>query len=161
MIRACVMDFEGIWDVHLPLVEFSYNNNYHSSVRCVPFEALYRRKCRSPNYGQKKKGKLAPRFVGPFEITERIGPVAYRLRLPKELNGVHDTFHVSNLKKCLADQSLHVPLGKIQIYAKLNFVEDPVEIIEREFKKLKQSRSSRFDEIQNEGLNLLWNVRIK
>ncbi|GJZ83803.1 putative reverse transcriptase domain-containing protein [Tanacetum coccineum] len=108
-----------------------------------------------------KKGKLAPWFIGPIEIIERIGPVAYRLRLPEELNGVHDMFHVSNLKKCLADQSLHVPLGKIQIYAKLNFVEDPVEIIEREFKKPKQSRSSRFDEIQNEGLNLLWNVRIK
>ncbi|GKE09168.1 hypothetical protein Tco_1412719, partial [Tanacetum coccineum] len=53
-----------------------------------------------------KKGKLAPRFVGPFEITERIGPVAYRLRLPEELNGIHDTFHVSNLKKCLADPTL-------------------------------------------------------
>ncbi|GJS57802.1 putative reverse transcriptase domain-containing protein [Tanacetum coccineum] len=53
-----------------------------------------------------KKGKLAPRFVGPFEITERIGPVAYRLRLHEELNGVHDTFHMSNLKKCLADPTL-------------------------------------------------------
>ncbi|GJV29758.1 hypothetical protein Tco_1386206 [Tanacetum coccineum] len=87
-----------------------------------------------------KKGKLAPRFVGPFEITERIGPVAYRLRLPEELNGVHDTFHVSNLKKCLADPTLHVPLDEIQVDAKLNFVEEPVETLEREFKKLKRSR---------------------
>ncbi|GJR14209.1 putative reverse transcriptase domain-containing protein [Tanacetum coccineum] len=86
------------------------------------------------------KGNLAPRFVGPFEITKRIGPVAYRLRLPEELNDVHDTFHVSNLKKCLADQTLHVPLKEIQIDAKLNFVEEPVEILEREFKKLKRSR---------------------
>ncbi|GKC77677.1 hypothetical protein Tco_1128451, partial [Tanacetum coccineum] len=60
-----------------------------------------------------KKGKLAPRFVGPFEITERIDPVAYRLRLPKELNGVHDTFHVSNLKKCLANPSLQIPLEEM------------------------------------------------
>ncbi|GJZ08593.1 hypothetical protein Tco_0542876 [Tanacetum coccineum] len=87
-----------------------------------------------------KKGKLGPRFVGPFEITERIGPVAYRLRLPEELNGVHDTFHVSNFKKYLADPTLHVPLEEIQVNAKLNFVEEPMEILEREFKKLKWSR---------------------
>ncbi|GJW34807.1 putative reverse transcriptase domain-containing protein [Tanacetum coccineum] len=62
-----------------------------------------------------KKGKLAPRFVGPFEITERIGLVAYRFRLPEELNGVHDTFHVSNLKKCLDDLTLQVPLDEIQV----------------------------------------------
>ncbi|GJT44264.1 hypothetical protein Tco_0952979, partial [Tanacetum coccineum] len=87
-----------------------------------------------------KKDKLAPRFVGPFEITKRIGLVAYRLSLPEELNGVHDTFHVSNLKKCLVDQILHVPLEKIQVDAKLNFVEERVEILEREFNKLKRSR---------------------
>ncbi|GJT19514.1 putative reverse transcriptase domain-containing protein [Tanacetum coccineum] len=77
-----------------------------------------------------KKGKLAPRFVGRFEITERIGPVACQLRLPQELNYVHDTFHVSNLKKCLANPDLHVPLEEIQVDAKLNFVEEPVEILE-------------------------------
>ncbi|GJY51222.1 putative nucleotidyltransferase, ribonuclease H [Tanacetum coccineum] len=87
-----------------------------------------------------KKGKLAPRFVGPFEITERIDLVACRLRLPEELNGVHDTFHVSNLKKCLVDPTLQVPLDEIQVDAKLNFVEELVEILEREFKKLKWSR---------------------
>ncbi|GJY99899.1 putative reverse transcriptase domain-containing protein [Tanacetum coccineum] len=87
-----------------------------------------------------KKGKLAPRFVGPFEIVEKVGPVAYRLDLPEELNGVHDTFHVSNLKKCLADPTLQVPLDEIRVDAKLNFVEGPVEILEREFKKLKHSR---------------------
>ncbi|GJU30962.1 putative reverse transcriptase domain-containing protein [Tanacetum coccineum] len=190
MLRACVLYFGGSWDVHLPLVEFSYNNSYHSSVRCVPFEALYSRKCRSlimwaeagegqligPELVQEttekisqikgrlktahadkrrkplefsvgdyvllkvspwkgvvrfgKKGKLAPRFIGPFEITERIGLVAYRLRLPEELNGVHDTFHVSNLKKCLADPILQVPLDEIMVDAKLNFVEEPMEILE-------------------------------
>nr|GEW36595.1 retrovirus-related Pol polyprotein from transposon TNT 1-94 [Tanacetum cinerariifolium] len=167
MLRACVFDFGGSWDVHLPLVEFSYNNSYHSSVRCAPFEALYGRKCSSsimwaevgegrligPELVQETTKKisqikdglklhviLAPKFVGPFEITERIGPVAYRLRLPEEWNGVHDTFHVLNLKKYLADPTLQVPLDEIQVDAKLNFVEVPVEILEREFKKLKHSR---------------------
>ncbi|GJR91983.1 hypothetical protein Tco_0215994 [Tanacetum coccineum] len=87
-----------------------------------------------------KKGKLAPRYVGPFEILERIGPVAYRLRLPEELSGVHDTFHVSNLKKCLADASLHVPLDEIKVDKTLRFVEEPVEIMDREVKSLKRSR---------------------
>nr|GEX27203.1 hypothetical protein [Tanacetum cinerariifolium] len=87
-----------------------------------------------------KKGKLTPRFVRPFEIVKKVGPVAYRLRLPEELKGVHDTFHMSNLKKCLPDPTLQVPLDEIQVDAKLNFVEEPVEILEREFKKLKHSR---------------------
>ncbi|GKE48001.1 hypothetical protein Tco_1479259 [Tanacetum coccineum] len=89
-----------------------------------------------------KKGKLAPRFVGPFEIVEKVGPVAYRLDLPEELNDVHDTFHASNLKKCLAGPTLKVPLDEIRVDAKLNFMEELVEILEREFKKLKRSRIS-------------------
>ncbi|GJU10155.1 hypothetical protein Tco_1132551 [Tanacetum coccineum] len=89
-----------------------------------------------------KKGKLAPRFIGPFEIIEKVGHVAYRLELPKELNGVHDTFHVSNLKKCLADYTGMCLLDEIRVYAKLNFMEEPVEILEREFKKLERSRIS-------------------
>ncbi|GJV79352.1 putative reverse transcriptase domain-containing protein [Tanacetum coccineum] len=87
-----------------------------------------------------KKGKLAPRYVGPFEILERVGPVAYRLRLPKELSSVHDTFHVSNLKKCLADANLHVPLDEIKVDKTLRFVEEPVEIMDREVKSLKRSK---------------------
>ncbi|GKF98004.1 hypothetical protein Tco_0293825 [Tanacetum coccineum] len=78
----------------------------------------------------RKKGKLAPRYVGPFEILERIGLVAYRLRLPEELSSVHDTFHVSNLKKCLADANLHVPLNEIKNDKILCFVEEPVEIMD-------------------------------
>ncbi|GKE58300.1 hypothetical protein Tco_1497485, partial [Tanacetum coccineum] len=77
-----------------------------------------------------KKGKLAPRYVGPFEILERIGLVAYRFRLPEELNSVHDTFHVLNLKKCLADANLHVPLDEIKVEKTLRFVEELVEIME-------------------------------
>ncbi|GJX35593.1 putative reverse transcriptase domain-containing protein [Tanacetum coccineum] len=87
-----------------------------------------------------KKGKLAPRYVGLFEILERIGLIAYRLRLPKELNSVHDTFHVSNLKKCLADANLHVPLDEIKVDKTLCFVEEPVEIIDQEIKKLKHRK---------------------
>ncbi|GJW86942.1 putative reverse transcriptase domain-containing protein [Tanacetum coccineum] len=173
MLKACVLDFRGSWDVHLPLVEFSYNNSYHSSVRCASFEALYDRlkaaRDRHKSYADKrrkplefsvgdyilfkvspwkgvvrfrKKGKLAPIFVGPFEIIEKVGPVAYRFDLPEELDGIHDMFHVLNLKKCLADPTLQVPLDGIQIDAKLNFVEELVEILEIEFKKLKRSRIS-------------------
>nr|GEW90748.1 putative reverse transcriptase domain-containing protein [Tanacetum cinerariifolium] len=87
-----------------------------------------------------KKEKLAPRYIGPFEILERIGPVAYWFILPKELSEVHDTFHVSNLKKCLADASLHVPLDEIKINKTLYFIEEPGEIIDHEVKRLKRSR---------------------
>ncbi|GJU63691.1 hypothetical protein Tco_1245526, partial [Tanacetum coccineum] len=85
-----------------------------------------------------KKGKLAPRYVGAFEIIEMIDLVAYRLRLHEELSSVHDTFHVSNLKKCLVDANLHVPLNEIKVDKTLHFVEEPVEIMKREIKKLKR-----------------------
>ncbi|KAI3823044.1 hypothetical protein L1987_04470 [Smallanthus sonchifolius] len=87
-----------------------------------------------------KKGKLAPRYVGPFKILERVGQVAYKLDLPSELNNVHPTFHVSNLKKCLGDENLHIPLDEVRIDEKMHFVEKPVEIMDREVKKLKRSR---------------------
>ncbi|GJV91635.1 putative reverse transcriptase domain-containing protein [Tanacetum coccineum] len=157
----------GSWDVRLPLVEFSYNNSYHSNMRCAPFEALYGRKCRLPiMWAKVREGQLiCPELVQ--ETTEKISQikdrlkaardhqksyadkirkplefsvVAYRLRLPEELNGVHDTFHVLKLKKCLADPTLQVPLDEIKVDIKLNFVEEPVKILEREFKKLKRSR---------------------
>ncbi|GJY51492.1 putative reverse transcriptase domain-containing protein [Tanacetum coccineum] len=145
MLRACVMDFGGSWDTHLPLVEFSYNNSYHTSIKCAPFEALVLLKV-SPwkgvvRFGKKGKlAKLAPRYVGPFEIVERVGPVAYRLKLPQELSCVHDTFHVSNLKKCLAEPDVQVPLDEIEIDENLRFVEEPIEIVERDVKKLKRRR---------------------
>ena len=87
-----------------------------------------------------KRGKLNPRYVGPFKILERIGPVAYKLELPEELSRLHNTFHVSNLKKCLSDETLVIPLKEIRVDDKLNFIEEPVEIMDREVKRLKQSR---------------------
>nr|GEU29596.1 putative reverse transcriptase domain-containing protein [Tanacetum cinerariifolium] len=178
MLRACAIDFGGNWDTHLPLVEFSYNNSYQSSVKYAPFEALYGRKCQTPiawaettrdcqksyadnrrkplkfSVGDKvllkvspwkgvvrfgKRSKLSPRYVGPFEVVKQVGPIAYRLRLSQELVGIHDTFHVSNMKKCLADVNLHVPLEEIKIDDKLRFVEESIKIIDHEVKKLKQS----------------------
>ncbi|GJZ99575.1 putative reverse transcriptase domain-containing protein [Tanacetum coccineum] len=131
------------------LYEALGTSSYHSSVRCAPFEALYGRKCRSPILcTEVGEGKLiGPELVQ--ETTKKISQIKdrlkaahdpYRLRLPEELNGVHDTFYVSNLKKCLADPTLQIPLDEIQVDAKLNFIEELVEILEREFKKLKRSR---------------------
>ncbi|GJT01096.1 putative reverse transcriptase domain-containing protein [Tanacetum coccineum] len=88
----------------------------------------------------REHGKLSPRYIGPFKIIERIGPVAYKLELPDKLRGIHSTFHVSNLKKCLADENLVIPLEEIQLDDKLHFIEEPVEIIDREVKQLKQSQ---------------------
>ncbi|GJX83448.1 putative reverse transcriptase domain-containing protein [Tanacetum coccineum] len=206
MLRSCVMDFSGSWDTHLLLVEFSYNNSYHKSIKCAPFEDQHGRKCRSPviwakvgesqligpeimhettkkiiqikerlkmarshqkSYADKrrkplefkvgdrvllkvspwkgvvqfgKKGKLAPRCVRPFEIVECVGPVAYQLKLPQELSCIHDTFHVSNLKKFLAESDIQVPLEEIEIDENLCFVKEPIEVVVRDVKKLKRRR---------------------
>nr|GFB59609.1 putative reverse transcriptase domain, ribonuclease H-like domain, aspartic peptidase domain protein [Tanacetum cinerariifolium] len=145
MLRACVLDFGKGWDKHFPLVEFSYNNNYHTSIKPAPFEALYGRKCRSPicwaegviRFG--KRGKLNPRYVGSFKILAKVGTVTYRLEFPQQLSRVHSTFHISNLKKCMADEPLAIPLDEIQVDEKLNFIEEPVEIMDCEVKHLKQS----------------------
>ncbi|GJR36951.1 putative reverse transcriptase domain-containing protein [Tanacetum coccineum] len=185
MLRACVLDFGKGWDKHLPLVEFSYNNSYHTSIKAAPFEALYGRKCRSPicwaevgdsqltgpeiihetterivqikshiqaardrqksyadvrrkplefQVGDKvmlkvspwkgvirfgKRGKLNPRYIGPFKIIAKVGTVAYRLELPEKLSRVHSTFHVSKLKKCMADEPLAIPLDESKVDEKL------------------------------------------
>ncbi|GJU54701.1 putative reverse transcriptase domain-containing protein [Tanacetum coccineum] len=133
MLRACVIDFGKEWEKYLPLVEFSYNNSYHASIKAAPFEALYVMLKVSPRKGVirfGKRGKLNPRYVRPFKIIKRIGPVEYKLELPKELSNIHSTFHVSNLKKCLSEESLIIPMKELWIDDKLNFVEEPIEIID-------------------------------
>ncbi|GJZ45222.1 putative reverse transcriptase domain-containing protein [Tanacetum coccineum] len=145
------------------LAELSYNNSYHSSIQYALFEAWYGRKCRSHVLWAEiqESSLIGPKLVQettdkvvvikeklqtardrqksyadrPFEILKR-GPVAYRLRFLEELIRVHDTFHVSNLKKCLGNANLHVPLNEIKIDKTLCFAEEPIEIIDREVKSL-------------------------
>ncbi|GJV09984.1 putative reverse transcriptase domain-containing protein [Tanacetum coccineum] len=139
--------FKALWKiiqvqklVYLQVFSLSKQEATHTRVGITTIPPTYSNAEDNSGKSGTYKGKLAPRFVGPFEIIEKVGPVAYRLDLPEELDGVHDTFQVSNLKKCLADPTLQVPLDEIRVDAKLNFVEEPVEILEREFKKLKRSR---------------------
>ncbi|GKG02081.1 hypothetical protein Tco_0306786 [Tanacetum coccineum] len=77
-----------------------------------------------------KRGKLNPRYVGPFKVIERVGTVAYKLELPQQLSRVHNTFQVSNMKKCLSDESLVIPLEELRVDDKLHFVEEPVEVMD-------------------------------
>ncbi|GJV03063.1 hypothetical protein Tco_1336632 [Tanacetum coccineum] len=87
-----------------------------------------------------KRGKLNLQYIGPFKILKRVSPVAYTLELPEELSNFHNTFHVSNLKKCLSDESLIIPMKELRVDDKLNFMEEPKEIMDREVKQLRQSR---------------------
>ncbi|XP_050238193.1 uncharacterized protein LOC126687680 [Mercurialis annua] len=203
MLRMCVLDFQGSWDTHLPLIEFSYNNSYHASIEMAPYEALYGRKCRSPicweEVGERKlsgaeiiqitsekvplikrrletafsrhksyadlkrkdfefqvgdfvflrvspmkgvvrfgvKGKLAPRFVGPYEIIERVGAVAYCLALPPDMSLVHPVFHISMLRKCVSDPSQVIVPQSVEIDQELSYEEQPVEIVDTQVRKLR------------------------
>ncbi|WVZ58484.1 hypothetical protein U9M48_008756 [Paspalum notatum var. saurae] len=196
MLRSCVLSWHGSWEDHLPLVEFAYNNSYHASIKCAPFEALYGRKCRSPlcwdPVGEKSvlgpdwvqktsecvaeirqhmltaqswqksyadirrrdlefqvgdhvllkvspsegivrfgtKGKLSPRYIGPFTIVARIGKLAYRLELPESMKGVHNVFHVSMLRNYLRDPEHHIALEPVTIEQDLTFEARPVRILE-------------------------------
>ncbi|GJY65492.1 putative reverse transcriptase domain-containing protein [Tanacetum coccineum] len=186
MLRACVIDFGKGWERHLPLVEFSYNNSYHASIKAAPFEALYGRKCRSPVCWA-EVGDV--QLTGPeiiHETTEKIVQIRQRLQaardrqrsyanirrkplefqvgdrvmlkvsprkgikleLPKELSNVHSTFHVSNLKKCLFDESIVIPIKELQFDDKLNFVEEPKKLMDREIKQLKISHNPYINEVE-------------
>ena len=196
MLRACVMEFKGIWDTHLALMEFAYNNSYQASIEMAPFEALYGRKCRTSvcwdEVGERrlvgpelvqitsekvkvvrdnlkiardrkvmwttvvktwnfeigdqvflkispwkgilrfgKRGKLSPRFIEPYEIVSKVGPVAYRLKLPPKLSKIHDTFHVSMLRKYIPDPSHVLRELPVQLKENLTYEETPVQIIDR------------------------------
>ncbi|GKA69756.1 putative reverse transcriptase domain, ribonuclease H-like domain, aspartic peptidase domain protein [Tanacetum coccineum] len=177
MLRACVIDFRKGWEKYLPLVEFSYNNNYLACIKVAPFEALYGQKCRSPvcwaevgdvqltgleivhettekvvqirqrlQAARDRQRRYANIRWKPLELQVgdrvmlKISPLAYKLELPEELSNVYSTFYVSNLKKCLSNEYLVIPMKELRLDDKLNFVEEPVEIRDQEVKQLKQSR---------------------
>ncbi|GJY94415.1 hypothetical protein Tco_0510776 [Tanacetum coccineum] len=87
-----------------------------------------------------KHRKLSPRYIGPFKTLARVGPVAYTLEFPEELKGIHSTFHVLNLKRCLVEGDIVVSMDEIQLDDKMHMIEEPVEVVDREVKRLKQSR---------------------
>ena len=200
------MEFSGSWDRYIPLMEFSYNNSFQSSIGMAPYEAFYGRKCRTlvcwtelkehkvtgpdivkdteekvqvirerlkaasdrqKSYadlkrrdiayevGDKvflkvslwrkilrfgKKGKLSPMFIGPYEVLERIGLVAYRLALPLELAKLHDVFHVSMLWRYRSDESHILPVQEIQVQEDLSYDEEPKAILAREVKQLQNKQ---------------------
>ncbi|GKA84281.1 putative reverse transcriptase domain-containing protein [Tanacetum coccineum] len=138
MLQACVIDFEKGWERHLPLVEFSYNNNYHASIKATPFEALYGRNTNPTTLASYKRSakELCQRKAKDFGIPSWRSCYVESGRP----SNVHSTLHVSNLKKCLSGESLVIPMKELQLDDKHNFVEEPIEIMDREVKQLKQSR---------------------
>ena len=206
MLRACIMEFEGSWDKHLTLIEFAYNNSYQSSIGMSPYEALYRRKCRTPlcwsEVGERKlvgpeivqqtedkvkiikdrlkissdrqksyadlkrrdieyqvgdkvflkvsawkkimrfgqKGKLSPRFIGPYEILEKVGSVVYKLAVPPKLDKIYNVFHVSMLRRYRSDPSHVLPVESIEVNPDLTYNEEPILIQAREVKQLRNKR---------------------
>ena len=204
MLRGCVLDFPGSWERYIPLMEFSYNNSYQSSIGIALYEALYGRRCGTPmcwtywdkhkiiglvkdieekvqiiqqrleaandkqrsyanlkrkyieyEFGDKvflkvspwkkilrfgRKGKLSPRFIGPYEILERVGPVAYRLALPLELAKLHDVFHVSMLRGYRSDTSHILPVQDIQVQEDFTFDEEPKTILDHEIRQLRNKQ---------------------
>jgi len=197
MLRACALEYTGDLDHNLPLVEFAYNNGYHSSIDMAPYKALYGRRCTTPicwdEVGERKlsnieligqtreivnriwgnlraaqdrqkgyadtrsrplefnvgdhvflkvsplkgslrfgqKGKLTARYIGPFEILQRIGPVAYRLALPQTLQGIHDVFDVSNLRRYISYPAHVISHEPLQLKKNLSYIEEPIRILER------------------------------
>ncbi|KAB2625897.1 S ribonuclease [Pyrus ussuriensis x Pyrus communis] len=168
MLRASVLQFSDAWHQRLDLMEFAYNNSFHSSIGMAPFEALYGRSCRTPlcwsEVGERvlvgpeiveettqnvqlspwrgvvrfgKKGKLSPRYIGPYIVTERVGEVAYRLELPPELAKVHNVFHVSMLRHYVADPLHVIPPQPLEINPDLTYDEEPLTILDWKEKVLR------------------------
>nr|GEV69611.1 putative reverse transcriptase domain-containing protein [Tanacetum cinerariifolium] len=138
MLRACVIDFGNGWERHLPLVEFSYNNSYHASIKVAPFEIVQiKQRIQAARDRQKSYADIRRKPLE-FQVGDRV-----MLKVSPwkgVLSRVHSTFHVSNLKKCLSDEPLAISLDEVHIDDKLRFVEELVEVMDREVKRLKQSR---------------------
>ncbi|GKB55549.1 putative reverse transcriptase domain-containing protein [Tanacetum coccineum] len=143
MLRACVIDFGNGWERHLPLIEFSYNNSYHTSIKAAPFEALYGCKCRSPVCWAEKSYADVRRKPLEFQVGDqvmlKVSPWKGVIRFGKHGKLNPSTFHIPNFKKCLSNEPLAIPLDEIHIDDKLHFIEEPIDIMDREVKQLKQS----------------------
>ena len=203
MLRACVMEYGGSWDSHLPLIEFAYNNSYHSSIGMPPYEMLYGRKCRTPacwlEPGEKqfmgpeivqitgdkvkvareklvaardrqkmyadprrrpvffeegervflkvspwkgvirfgRRGKLSPRYIGPFRIIKKVNEHTVSLELPPELAGIHNTFNVCYLRKCNVEEERVIPLQQLKVDARKQIIEEPEEIVDSKIEQLR------------------------
>ncbi|GJS12341.1 putative reverse transcriptase domain-containing protein [Tanacetum coccineum] len=142
MLRACVIDFGKGWDKHLPLVEFSYNNSYHASIKAAPFEALYGRKCRSPVcWAEVGDSQLTgPEIIQ--ETTEKIVQIRQRLQAARDRQRSYANVRRKPLEFQVGDRVMLKisPRKELQLDEKLNFIEEPVEVMEREIKQLKRSR---------------------
>jgi len=203
LLRTCVLDHLGTWSDVLPLVEFTYNNSYHSSIGMAPYEAVYGRRCRTPlcwqqdgeavvlgpeflqqtiekvrviqdqmratqskqkSYPDKRRRllefgacdhvflrvtrttgngralksmKLTPRFIGPYQITKRIGPAAYEIALPPHLGNLHNVFHVSQLRKYIADPTHVLEEDDVQVREDLTVAVGLVRILDSQVKQLR------------------------
>ncbi|GJU61645.1 putative reverse transcriptase domain-containing protein [Tanacetum coccineum] len=161
MLRACVIDFGNGWERHLPLIEFSYNNSYHTSIKDAQFEALYGRKYRSPVcWAEVGDAQLtSPEII--HETTEKIVQIKQRIQATRNRQKSYADvrhkpleFQVGDqvmLKKCLSNEPLAIPLDEIHIDDKLHFIEELVEIMDHEVKQLKQSRIP--------IINVQWNTK--
>nr|GEV20113.1 zinc finger, CCHC-type, retrotransposon Gag domain protein [Tanacetum cinerariifolium] len=141
MLRACVIDFGGNWDDHLPLVEFTYNNSYHVSINMPPYEMLYGMKCRTP----------------------RVSEVAYVLELTEEMKGIHNTFYVSYFRKCLADESSVIALDEVEISPELNFQKELVAILGRKSRQLRNKEIPlvKVEWMHQKGTSIKWEPKEK
>ncbi|KAG8472937.1 hypothetical protein CXB51_034843 [Gossypium anomalum] len=177
MLKCCILEFSGSWEQYLPLIKFTYNNSFQSSIKMAPYEALYGRKYRTSLFWTElseskifkvdlvkdaeqkvkvireslkatsdrqkpfgRKGKLSPRFIWPYKISERIGPVQYKLSLPPELEKIHNVFHVSILRRYRSDPSHIINPSEVEIQSDLSYEEEPIRILAREVKELRNKK---------------------
>ncbi|KAA3470474.1 DNA/RNA polymerases superfamily protein [Gossypium australe] len=152
MLRCCILEFENMWDKHLPLIEFArkcrpplywieLSENKIHGVDLIK-ETEQKVKVIRDSLKAASDRKLSPRFIEPYEIIERIGPIAYRLLLPPELEKIHDVFHISMLRRYRSDPSHVIAPTKGEIQSDLSYSEEPIQILARETKELRNKKIS-------------------